>query len=66
MEVFSIQDISKLAYPQYCNEEHFPSWQQLIEKNKKFLKKLVAKNLKERNLAHPDVIAHWKMIQSLC
>lgn len=62
---FRFIDYSNLLYPQYLNSEHFPSIWQLIEENKKRLSEAAKKLLKESPSAHPDVIAHWKMLSEL-
>jgi hypothetical protein len=43
------------------NDEHFPSIEKLMEDNKDMLKKEAKKRLQNGN-AHPDVMAHWKML----
>ncbi|MBK7380837.1 MAG: hypothetical protein IPJ03_17905 [Ignavibacteriales bacterium] len=41
---FSIIDYNNLLYPQYWDDEHFPSKEQLLEKNKEQLAKAAKKN----------------------
>jgi hypothetical protein len=66
IECFSVQNMDNLLYPQYCNEEHFPSWEQLLQKHKEWLKEKATKLLKkEESYAHPSVVAHWKMLSEL-
>lgn len=63
---FSIINYDNLLYPQYWDDEHFPSKEQLLEKNKEQLAKAAKKKLKESNgSAHPNVIKHWEMVASL-
>ena len=62
---FCIIDYDKLLYPQYWDDEHFPTKEILLEKNKKHLAKVAKKKIKENSSAHPDVKKHWKMIANL-
>jgi hypothetical protein len=62
MEVFSINNMESLLYPQYCNEEHFPTYRQLIAKHKDWLKAKAVKLLEERQNAASEVIEHWEML----
>ncbi len=64
---FAIVDYAKLLYPQYLNDEHFPNWKQLIEKNKEALSKRAKEFLAEKNEGpiHEEVLAHWKYLANL-
>ncbi|MBK7380617.1 MAG: hypothetical protein IPJ03_16800 [Ignavibacteriales bacterium] len=63
---FSIIDYNNLLYPQYWDDEHFPSKEQLLEKNKEQLAKAAKKKLRESNgSVHPNVKKHWEMVASL-
>jgi len=59
---FMIIDYSKLLYPQYCNEEHFPSMNDFLEANLDRLGAEAEKLLKENHETpvHPDIEQHWK------
>lgn len=61
----SLQDYSKLLYPQYCNEDHFPTWLTIVEKHKDYFKKEAQKKIDEGETAHEDVLSHWKVLASL-
>ena len=66
LKVFAIVDMANLLYPQYCDEEHFPSRATLIQKHKEWLKKeATALLLEKESYANPDVVAHWKYLTSL-
>ncbi len=64
---FAILNYENLLYPQYCDDEHFPTYKILIQKNAKFLKDESQKLLagKNMNSVHIDVIAHWKYLSEL-
>lgn len=65
MECFGIQDYGNLLFPQYCDEEHFPSAKSLMKKEglKKWLGEQAVAKLAEIGFgAHPDVVSHWKML----
>lgn len=63
---FSIINYDNLLYPQYWDDEHFPSKEQLLEKNKKQLAKVAKRKLEESNgYVHPEVKKHWQMVASL-
>jgi hypothetical protein len=64
-EGFKIINYEHLLYPQYLNEEHFPGFGTLIRENASRLSKAAKKLLAESSFAHPDVIAHWKMLSKL-
>jgi len=61
----SLQDYSKLLYPQYCDEEHFPTWKDIIHKNAKWYKNEAIKLLSDRDDPHPNVKRHWIMLSKL-
>jgi hypothetical protein len=64
---FSIIDYSKLLYPQYFNDETFPTKEMLLNKNKEVLSKAAAVRLEEsKGKAHPEVLSWWKKITNLC
>ena len=57
---FMIIDYTNLLYPQYDNSEHFPTREDLIQKNIKRLGKAAKKLLQDSETAHPEVRAWWK------
>jgi len=60
---FRLQNYENLLYPQYCDEAHFPTWQQLMREQRPELAKAAREKLQETDgFAHPDVIAHWKRL----
>lgn len=60
---FRIIDYSKLLYPQYVNEENFPTKDQLMDENGERLAKEAKKLFEESNgNASPEVKKHWKKI----
>lgn len=62
---FSIQDYGNLLYPQYCDEGHFPSWRDLIDKNKEDLGAAARKLLSDAGEhTHPNVKEHWAWLAS--
>jgi len=63
MERFSIYNFDNLLYPQY--RDKFESYDSLIEKNAKWLREKALELLAKNATAHPDVIAHWKMLSNL-
>lgn len=61
---FRIMKYDDLLYPQYCDDEHFPSWRDLL-KDKDIAKQLAKKakaKLKKNPNAHEDVVAHWRKL----
>ena len=62
---FMVVDFANLLYPQYLNEEHFPSFTTLIYSHADVLSKEAKKLLAENSSAHPDVLAHWKYLAGL-
>ena len=64
---FRIVDYDKLLYPQYVDDEHFPTHEQLLEENKITLSRAAKKLLveKDNNFVHPDVRARWEYVASL-
>lgn len=63
---FRLSKIEDLMYPQYCNEEHFPSIGALLDKHKVDLAEEAKKRLAEDNTyTHKDVLAHWESLVSL-
>lgn len=67
IERFQILNHENLLYPQYCNSEHFPDWNALIEKNKTHLAEEARKLLAsaKRETCHPDVAKHWLWLSEL-
>ena len=65
LKKFLIIDIEKLLYPQFWNEEHFPSKETLLKQNLKWLKRKIRENMKESQSVAPHVKAHWEWILSL-
>lgn len=61
---FRVVDYDKLLYPQYWSSDHFPTPQQMLTENIKELAKAARELLKERGVAHPDVVRHWEWIVS--
>lgn len=57
-----ILDYGNLLYPQYLNEEHFPSIQQLLRQNREWLREEAIKLLATSGYATQSVIDHWKML----
>ena len=57
-----ILNYENLLYPQYCDDEHFPSWRVLLEENKDELAKRAKAKLNENDVAHEDVLAHWRKL----
>jgi len=62
---FRLIDYNRLLYPQYLNEEHFPTHEQLLMENRGHLARKARKLLKESPDAHPNVIARWEYVASL-
>lgn len=62
---FMVLDYNNLLYPQYLDEERFPSWQDLTKKNAKWLKEEAGKLLTKSPDAHPEVLAHWKRLKNM-
>jgi hypothetical protein len=62
-----ILDYNDLLFPQYCNEEKFPSVDTLL--NNPEIKEVLAKKARQKlasgDRAHPNVIAHWEKLASL-
>lgn len=56
-----ILDYENLLYPQYCDEEHFPSWRTILAENKEeFAKRAHAMLAEDRGVE--EVRAHWRML----
>jgi hypothetical protein len=63
---FCVVDYNNLLYPQYLNDEHFPTFQTLMENNKEMLKKEAKKKLRGKDkFTSKTVIEHWKMLSKL-
>lgn len=62
---FMILDYHNLLYPQYLNEEHFPSFNKLLNDNKDMLKKEAINLLEKNPKAHPSVLNHWKYLAEM-
>lgn len=62
---FKILNFRHLLYPQYLDDEYFPSYEQLIEENKEMLKSSAEKLLKEHPDANRSVIEHWKKLAGM-
>lgn len=60
--LLNYQDI---LYPQYCDNEHFPSWEDVLKNNKEKFVKKAKEFLVEHPSAAPNVIAHWQKIASM-
>lgn len=58
-----ILDYDQLLYPQYCDDEHFPTWHWLVEEHAQELaKKAEAKLAESDGVAAPAVLHHWKWL----
>lgn len=62
---FRILKYEDLLYPQYCDDEYFPTWRDLIKENKEWLREEAKKKLSESSTAHPNVIHHWEYLANL-
>ncbi len=66
---FRILNYENLLYPQYCDEEHFPSWQTLVKTQAVELKRRALEKIEEASQSsfapHPDVLAHWQILADL-
>jgi hypothetical protein len=60
-----ILDYSELLYPQYVDEDHFPSARKVIRDNAAEFAKRARARLAEGRDAHPRVVAHWEWLASL-
>jgi hypothetical protein len=60
---FGIRDYGNLLYPQYMDEEHFPSLDTLLDKNAEWLSREAAKLLAS-GVGVPRVQEHWKWLVS--
>jgi hypothetical protein len=60
-----LQDYDNLLFPQYCDDEHFPTWQQIIEKHKQRFADEARKLLARDTGAVEGVVAHWNWLASL-
>lgn len=60
---FRILNYENLLYPQYLNNEHFPTFHDLIKENIEELSKTASKKINESKnnkiKPHPNVMAHW-------
>lgn len=63
---FRLTKTQNLLYPQYCDDEHFPGVDELMDDkdNKQWLADEARKLIAERsdNMVAPDVLNHWKML----
>ena len=59
---FFILNYKNLLYPQYLNEDSFPSISTLLNKNAEHLGKRAKELLKESPMACPSVVEHWKLL----
>ena len=60
---FRIIDYNKLLYPQYLDEEHFPTMEVLLRENKDRLADQAIEKLKDADeFTSKAVVAHWKML----
>ncbi len=57
-----ILNYENLLYPQYLDDDHFPSWQTLLRTNAVKLGELAAKKLAESPDVHPNVVNHWRRL----
>lgn len=63
---FQILNYENLMFPQYLNEEKFPSLATLLDKNAKALADKARENLaKKGEMVHPDVVAHWEHLSQV-
>lgn len=67
---FRIVKTENLLYPQYCDDEHFPGVDELMDDkdNKQWLADEARKLIEEKSAigVHPDVMNHWKMLAGRC
>jgi hypothetical protein len=64
IELFRILHTEDLLYPQYCDDEHFPTWQMMLEKNKDWFSKKAKERLADGGAMHPNVKAHLEKLAS--
>lgn len=61
-----IQDLGDILFPQYCDEQRFPHWDELLDREPNLAARIVAearrKLSSDAEHAHPAVIAHWLYI----
>ena len=63
---FRLIDYEKLLYPQYLNNEHFPTKEELMNEVGEQLAEAAKKKLEETNgEVHPNVKHHWENIVNL-
>lgn len=62
LEWGKVLDYSNLLYPQYCDEEHYPSVEKLLDDNREELAKRAAVLLAESSLAAGRVVEHWERL----
>ncbi len=60
---FQILNLEDLLYPQYS--EKFKCYEDYLKENAEWLSKEAKKKLAESPEAHPNVIAHWKVLSRL-
>ncbi|KKL57061.1 hypothetical protein LCGC14_2239190 [marine sediment metagenome] len=59
---YALQDYANLLYPQYCDDEHFLSADQLLHEHREWLAEEAQKLLNEGNGACGPVTEHWKRL----
>lgn len=58
-----VVDYSKLLYPQYCTEAHFPSLATLLTEHADKLSDMAKKLIRESDgFVHPNVKSHWRKL----
>lgn len=66
LERFGIVNYENLLYPQYCDGDHFKTYDALIKENAEWLAEEAQKKLKESPNSHPNVVAHCEKLSKLC
>lgn len=60
---FRILDYDRILYPQYCNNETFPTWREILNENRVFFAKLAKDHINNADrMVHEEVLKHWVMI----
>lgn len=64
LEFGRVLNFDNLLYPQYCNEESFPSYRTLLAdpKVRERLREKASELIASESSAHPGVVAHWKSL----
>jgi hypothetical protein len=63
---FRIVNYENMFFPQYCDNDHFPTWKGIIDKDRQHFADGARKRLAEgKEHVHENVIAHWEWLASL-